>query len=544
MGFERALSVEAFAAKNHQTIVALSGRQIALVRGPGGEVFALDNRCPHEGYPLSQGTVNGNNVLTCQWHNWKFSLATGDCLIGGDNVRVYPVKVQDGYVWVDPSGPPIEVVTQTLLNGLQTAVEKRQYGRIARELARFSFSGISLDIPVNWVVQWSHDRFEYGMTHAYAALADWLRLAEQLKGDQENHLICLTEAIDHIALDALRRPQYPFTARKQPYTTNAFLEAVESENEEHAVAVLNGAFEGGVSIEILRRDFATAALQHYNDFGHTLIYVFKAFSLEGHVAPVVHQGVLKSMARSLCYTTREDLLPEFQAYRERVDSLQGRETGPGLPGELAPPTGKMGATAAMRWLVEAWEQATPAGLFDALLEGNARNWLNYTMAMQFRTDNTVAENVGWLDFTHAVTFSNAVRNLCTDFPALWPAGLLQMACFYGRNARHTAELEDAQRWAVDSVDGFFRDCKMGLLDHGQALPIYSAHLLKTTTAVEMEVPVASDRCASVLVMALNRFMNSPIRQKHVRRMVQQGIRLVARDYGPMDAESGRDNLGG
>jgi nitrite reductase/ring-hydroxylating ferredoxin subunit len=38
----------------------------------GEGVFALDNRCPHEGYGLTQGNLEGN-TLTCAWHNWKSS---------------------------------------------------------------------------------------------------------------------------------------------------------------------------------------------------------------------------------------------------------------------------------------------------------------------------------------------------------------------------------------------------------------------------------------------------------------------------------------
>ncbi|MCA9699469.1 MAG: Rieske 2Fe-2S domain-containing protein, partial [Myxococcales bacterium] len=42
--------------------------QLAILQSQG-RCYAVDNRCPHEGYPLSQGTVDGC-VLTCNWHNW------------------------------------------------------------------------------------------------------------------------------------------------------------------------------------------------------------------------------------------------------------------------------------------------------------------------------------------------------------------------------------------------------------------------------------------------------------------------------------------
>ena len=61
----------------------LGATPVALFRVEGGAVHAIDNRCPHEGYPLSQGARDGC-VLTCSWHNYKFDLT--DDPIGDDLV--------------------------------------------------------------------------------------------------------------------------------------------------------------------------------------------------------------------------------------------------------------------------------------------------------------------------------------------------------------------------------------------------------------------------------------------------------------------------
>src|SRR3546814_11947028 len=58
------------------------GKQIAVFAGEGG-VYACNNRCPHEGYPLMEGSLGpaaqgGNCILTCNWHHWKFDLARGE----------------------------------------------------------------------------------------------------------------------------------------------------------------------------------------------------------------------------------------------------------------------------------------------------------------------------------------------------------------------------------------------------------------------------------------------------------------------------------
>jgi nitrite reductase (NADH) small subunit len=61
-------------------------------------VFALANRCPHKGGPLSQGIVHGHSVA-CPLHNWQIALATGEAQ-GQDKgcTPTIPVKVSGGRV--------------------------------------------------------------------------------------------------------------------------------------------------------------------------------------------------------------------------------------------------------------------------------------------------------------------------------------------------------------------------------------------------------------------------------------------------------------
>lgn len=79
-------------------VVAGPGGDIALFRTADDAVFALDDRCPHKGGPLSQGIVHGHHV-TCPLHSWLIDLADGQAVapdIGG--VRHYPVRVEAGRV--------------------------------------------------------------------------------------------------------------------------------------------------------------------------------------------------------------------------------------------------------------------------------------------------------------------------------------------------------------------------------------------------------------------------------------------------------------
>ena len=76
---------------------------VAVFRTADDRVFALDDRCPHKGGPLSEGIVHGTSV-TCPLHNWVFDMNTGQAQ-GADQgmVRTYPVKVQGGRILIDAS---------------------------------------------------------------------------------------------------------------------------------------------------------------------------------------------------------------------------------------------------------------------------------------------------------------------------------------------------------------------------------------------------------------------------------------------------------
>lgn len=85
------------------------GDNIALFRTASGNVFALRDRCPHKGGPLSQGIVAGETV-TCPLHSWNLSLDSGEARAPDVGcVTTYPVRVEDGVVWLSPGLRPTEI---------------------------------------------------------------------------------------------------------------------------------------------------------------------------------------------------------------------------------------------------------------------------------------------------------------------------------------------------------------------------------------------------------------------------------------------------
>ena len=524
-GWRRATCLDELRARGGRFVYREAGRQIAVFETPRG-VLACNNRCPHEGYPLREGTLDADCKLTCNWHNWKFDLVSGRNQRGGDRLRTYPVELRRDEVWieiVDP--PPAERGARTMAD-LETAFGKHDYQRLARELARLTRTGGDPEAAVAAAIGWSHDRLEFGWTHAYAGAADWLTLFDEQRGDAENRLICLLEAIGHMAEDSLRRDVFPYARGTEPWDEEAFVAALENEDEAGAIRLTRGAIATGQAFGVMERGLSRAALAHYNDFGHALIYVAKAGRLIARLGETTAEPVLLALVRGIAAAFREDMIPEFRAYGPALAAF-----GAGANGALPPARAyrALPPAEALRLTAE-HGAAPPEALFRVLLSANAGHMLAFDLAHLERLDRPYGGDVGWLDFTHSLTFAHAVRVQCGRYPELWPAGLLQMACFSGRNIGRADERVALEDWRVADAEGFFAAVVERLLDHREDDYIVSVHLLKTALAVrELARDPLTGPAAAVCLAALNRLLHSPLRRKMVRRTARQALRFVATD---------------
>jgi nitrite reductase (NADH) small subunit len=86
------------------------GLDVAVFRNDAGEVFALLDRCPHKGGPLSQGIVFGSSVA-CPLHNWTIGLCTGQAAAPDEGCTPkFSVKLDGGTVYLDAH----ELATQAI----------------------------------------------------------------------------------------------------------------------------------------------------------------------------------------------------------------------------------------------------------------------------------------------------------------------------------------------------------------------------------------------------------------------------------------------
>ena len=357
--------------------------------------------------------------------------------------------------------------------------------------------------------------------------------------DEAQRLACATEALAHIAYDSLREPAFAFELQPRRWDAQSFLAAVEVQDEAQAASLLVGALNEGLAFADLETTLSAAALAHYNDFGHSLIYLVHVRGLIARLGAAVQRPLLLAWLRSLIYATREDLLPDFRHYAAALAQWPARAAGDGgeqqrdAEPHIAPFVGRSVRDTLAATLAAA-AHMTPLRLHHLLLQAAALHLLRFDLRVEQRADNPVADNVGWLDFSHSITFGHAVRVMCMRQPELWPQGLLQMALFVGRNSTYLVADDAAapalQRWAVADAQAFDAQCSATVLDHGLALYILPAHLLKTWAAVRDEIALGvPDATAQALRAAVNRLFAARFKQRHVLRTAHQALGFVARE---------------
>lgn len=85
------------------------GRCAVAVFKRGNRVHAVGDSCPHMGASLSEGYLDGNQVI-CPWHGWVFDLDNGTSMFDANaHIPIYRVVVEDGQVYFEMQGDPAAV---------------------------------------------------------------------------------------------------------------------------------------------------------------------------------------------------------------------------------------------------------------------------------------------------------------------------------------------------------------------------------------------------------------------------------------------------
>ncbi len=371
-GLARAASLAELRAAG-RLVVHLDRHTLCLFAN-GDEVHAVDNRCPHMGFPLHRGTVC-DGILTCHWHHARFDLATGGTFDQwADELRRFPVELEGDDILVDLSLPddPVAHQRRRLRDGLERD--------IPLVLAKATIALLEADPSGTDVFRAGLDfgvaRRGGGWFRGLTTLTCFVNLLPRL--DPGDRPVALYHGLADVAADsAMQPPHFPLEPlpghapgpRRLALWFRSFVEVRDAEGAERALV---SAVRGGASPrELADMLFAAATDHRYLDGGHTLDFVNKALEALDLAGWERAEAVLASLPAQLAGAER---MEEANAWRNPVDLVALLERAfDELPQALSAGVGKRGGwdgrAALVAAIFDGEADSTLGALLEALREG-------------------------------------------------------------------------------------------------------------------------------------------------------------------------------
>ncbi|WP_070119324.1 Rieske (2Fe-2S) protein [Bacillus marinisedimentorum] len=316
--------------KDEGVKVVKGGKHAIAVFYHENSIYAVDNRCPHLGFPLHMGS-SCDGILTCHWHHARFDLKSGGTLDPwADDVPTYPVEVTDGEVWIIPE--PIDKQTlaklkQRLRDGLEQnirlVIAKAVVGLVEAEADPNEIANIGI---------------EFGTKHRSNGWGSGLTILTAMSNilphlDKTGKILALYHGLVHVARESagmgtrfLLDPLPVNKEKEQPEISQLakwYRNSVEVRDVQGAERVLLTAIKLGATAEQLSDMMMTAVTDHfYMNIGHTLDFHNKAFEMLSKLQGENSEYILTSLLPSLSNASRSEESQSWQAPVNLVEPLQ------------------------------------------------------------------------------------------------------------------------------------------------------------------------------------------------------------------------------
>ncbi|MCU6707345.1 Rieske (2Fe-2S) protein [Paenibacillus sp. J5C_2022] len=289
------------------------------------EVRAIDNRCPHLGFPLHLGSVC-NGILTCHWHNARFDICSGGTLDPwADDVPAYDVKIEKDDVWVNSIPKNVgnaEKLKQRLREGLEQ--------NIGIVIAKAVIGLIESEVPTDEIVMIGV-KFGTSQGNGWGAGLTILTAMRNVlpKLDTLGQILALYHGLVHVArASSGRAPRHllgalPSSKASVDRLVEWYRNCIEVRDTQGAEKVLLTAIEQGATPEQLSDMMMISVTDHYYlDGGHTFDFHNKAFEALESLGPSLTKPVLASLVQLLAAPTRSEELHHWQTPVDLVTPIQ------------------------------------------------------------------------------------------------------------------------------------------------------------------------------------------------------------------------------
>ncbi|MGH9911403.1 MAG: Rieske (2Fe-2S) protein [Nitrososphaeraceae archaeon] len=446
------------------------------------KVYALDNRCPHMGFPLSQGTLK-DGILTCHWHHARFDLHNGGTFDqwAGDVVS-YPVQIRNNdEVWIGMPGS-IEDESSTTTMSTTTNDEIMLDIGLKRNISLImakAIIGLSLssywDFPKSSIkdntvfdgLKYSFRKgLEFGTKYKQSGWGVGLTIHTCMMNiatlclDDNDKLHALYHGLSAVALDCVSSPpRFTVTPLPKPWPDlstlkNWFRQFVDSRNATAAERCLVTAIHAEAdAVQIADMLFAAATDHRFIGGGHTLDFTNKALEaldLVGWTDKELVTSVLSSLVSGYADAER---MEESSSWRHPIDLVAILENAFNeLPNILEEGKAKREEekTDGTEHTNKERDNKTDGDLIPTLLGDNPQLIVNvlldamrhgsseeevaeivaYATTLRIAQFNTRNEFTDWDTALHTFTFANAVHQ-----------GLRRISTAVSHKSQHAANIQ-------------------------------------------------------------------------------------------------------
>ena len=423
-------TMEELKQKGYLSVTA-QGHDIVLFYHEG-EVHALDNRCPHMGFPLSRGSTK-DGILTCDWHHARFDIKTGGCFdLWADDVPVFAVNVIDGNIFVhsERANKRKEELRTYYLRRLKNALEQNIALIIAKSVLTLDSEGVSSSDLFRKGLEYGTRYRQEGWGPGLTILTCMMNLAPYSR--LEDRLRALYHGLSAVAGDCSGQPPR-FAVSPLPDVQSSadvrtlkrwFRHFIEVRDADGAERCLVTAIRAGTEPNIIADILFSAATDHrYLDSGHVLDFTNKAFEALDIVGWDLAEQVLTSLVTLYAQATR---MEERSSWRHPIDIIALlSDRFDKLPAVLENSKQSRTTWKASKKIIDVLLGDNPNAIADVLIEslqdGAKQEELAaivaYAAALRIAQFPITNEYSDWDTALHTFTFANAVQQAIRRLPS-------------------------------------------------------------------------------------------------------------------------------
>jgi len=405
-------------------LLAKVGALPVVVLWHEGRPWAIEDRCPHMGFPLHQGTVEAG-LLTCHWHHARFDLDSG-CTLDpwADDATAFDVTISDGDVWVrrravaDAEGRLRRRLADGLEHGITLVTAKATLG-----LLDLDPSGASVVTTA----------LEHGTTYRAEGWGSGLTVLTAMANvlphlDPDDRALALVHALAFVSRDTSgRAPRFP-EAALATQTLSAerlalwYRRFVATRSADAAERTLATAVASVSRADVEAMMFAAVTDHVFIDDGHTLDFTNKAFEALALVDGTNAGNVLTSLVAQTCAADRSEESSEWRHPHDLAGLLVSAQDR--LEAALDKGWSSSGGftdVAGLAWtLLEDDPDVVVGAVLDAVAVGAAPEQIGRALALaaalrivRFHTQNDFGD---WNSVHHAFTSANALHQALVRCP--------------------------------------------------------------------------------------------------------------------------------